>query len=655
MRRALLTAIVTSLVTAVAAQQAPPRDTRAVTPKGTAELAGIVRVNDAAAAPLAYAQVGVLGIDNGLIRVSSANADGRFRLQGLAAGKYIVAAFKSPYIGMVFGATRPGRAGTPVAIADGERREDLVISLVKGASISGVITDEQGRPAAGLPVVLQSGAGGSMYQQMMALAFLPAQVTDDRGAFRFSGVMPGEYLLTVNHADRRDPEARTISDQEMQAALRELAQPPAPPATPPAATTPPAGLGTVISTTTERPPAGVEAAFGTASGGMMSAMFMPAMGGAGAYAPVYYPGTVDPAEAQPLRVAAGEERHGVDFIARAVLTAQLSGTVINVDGAPIANVTINLRQTDQTGNMAMALMALARQSRVDKDGTFTVNSVPPGRYTLEARTTNARGGLMALMPGASPGASQGSQAPLFATLELVVQPGQSQTGLELRLEPAARVTGTVAFNATRLEMPKDASQVMVTLVPAVMNDPFFGAMSSGAGRASADGTFTIEGVAPGRYIVQATSMDPAHLLQWMPQTVTVAGRPVTDMPIEIKSDGLSDVRVTLTDVQQELSGRLQDASGRPASAYSILLFSTDRAHWLPNSRRVLLARPATDGGFTFSGPMGPPPGEYFLAALTDLSPEDQYKPSVLAEIAGAALKVTVAAGEKKRQDIRIAR
>jgi protocatechuate 3,4-dioxygenase beta subunit len=637
------------------AQQAPPRDTRGTTAKGTAELAGVVRTSDPDAHPLSYAQVGVIGTDNGVIRVTSADADGRFRLQELGAGKYIVAAFKAPYIGMVFGATQPGRPGTAVAIAEGERRDDLVIALVRGAIISGAVTDDQGRPASGLPVMLQSPAGGSMYQQMMSLAFTPAQVTDDRGMFRFAGVMPGEYLVTVNRTDRRDPEARTISEDEMQAALRELAQPP--PAPPPPASAPTASSsrpGTVISTISERPIGNLETMTGPASASMMAAMFMPGASGPGAYAPVFYPGTVNPAEAQPVRVAAGDERHGLDFVARAVLTAQLSGTVTSPDGSPVASVTLNIRQADSSGSIALALMSLMRQTRVNKDGTFTVNSVPPGRYTIEARTGNPQAALLGNMLGA-PAPAQGSQPPLFASLDVVVQPGESQTGLDLRLQPAARVTGSVHFNVTGSQKPKDASQVMVSLVPAVLNDPFFGAMGSGAGRAAADGTFAIEGVAPGRYVVQATSMDPAHLLQFMPQEITIAGRNVTDLPIEIRSDGLRDVRVTLTDVRQEIAGRLEDASGRPATAYSILLFSTDRAHWLPNSRRVLLARPATDGSFTFSGPMGPPPGDYYLAALTDLGQEDQYKPSVLGEIAASALKLTLAPGEKKRQDIRIAR
>jgi hypothetical protein len=48
-----------------------------------------------------------------------------------------------------------------------------------------------------------------------------------------------------------------------------------------------------------------------------------------------------------------------------------------------------------------------------------------------------------------------------------------------------------------------------------------------------------------------------------------------------------------------------------------------------------------------------PAGEYFIAALTDLDPAEWQDPAFLDQIAPAAIKVTLAEGEKKRTDIRI--
>ncbi len=74
---------------------------------------------------------------------------------------------------------------------------------------------------------------------------------------------------------------------------------------------------------------------------------------------------------------------------------------------------------------------------------------------------------------------------------------------------------------------------------------------------------------------------------------------------------VSDVVVTFTDRAAEISGRLIDASGRPVTPYSIVVFTQDRSLWLPNARRIRSAQPATDGSFAVSGL---PAGEYAIAA-----------------------------------------
>jgi hypothetical protein len=73
--------------------------------------------------------------------------------------------------------------------------------------------------------------------------------------------------------------------------------------------------------------------------------------------------------------------------------------------------------------------------------------------------------------------------------------------------------------------------------------------------------------------------------------------------------------------------------------------------WFSGSRWIRPSvRPATDGRFTFSGLA---PGEYYLAALTDVSPADLASPQFLDQVTASAIMVAVASGEKKIQDIRI--
>ena len=75
----------------------------------------------------------------------------------------------------------------------------------------------------------------------------------------------------------------------------------------------------------------------------------------------------------------------------------------------------------------------------------------------------------------------------------------------------------------------------------------------------------------------------------------------------------------------------------------------DRAKWGPRTRQVQSTRPATDGTYSFSVFAG----EYYVAALTDLENEDLSNPAFLEQLVPGAIRITVADGEKKRQDFRI--
>jgi len=81
-----------------------------------------------------------------------------------------------------------------------------------------------------------------------------------------------------------------------------------------------------------------------------------------------------------------------------------------------------------------------------------------------------------------------------------------------------------------------------------------------------------------------------------------------------------------------------------------VLFPTTSALWLPQSRRIQGVRPAADGAFTFPGL---PPGDYLLAAIDDVEPGEWFDPAFLQRLLPTAMKLTIAEGEQKVQDIRL--
>jgi hypothetical protein len=63
-----------------------------------------------------------------------------------------------------------------------------------------------------------------------------------------------------------------------------------------------------------------------------------------------------------------------------------------------------------------------------------------------------------------------------------------------------------------------------------------------------------------------------------------------------------------------------------------------------------MTRPATDGSCNVRGL---PPGEYFLAALTDLETGEWNDPTLLEEAVRSSAKVTLRDGETTTRDFRI--
>jgi hypothetical protein len=248
---------------------------------------------------------------------------------------------------------------------------------------------------------------------------------------------------------------------------------------------------------------------------------------------------------------------------------------------------------------------------------------------------------------------------LWASAEVGVE-GRDVTDVALNLQPGMTISGRVTFNGTAAQPPADLTTVRVNLRP-IDNQPGFAAPGA---QLDAVGNFSINGVPPGRYAVGGnvnsagrgtptptpTATATATTASWSLKSAVVNGIDALDFPFEIKpNDSPSGMLVTFTDRTQALSGTLQDATGRPTSDYTIVLFPADTRYWTPQSRRIQSTRPGTDGTFTFSGF---PAGQYRLTAVTDAEPGEWYDPAFLSQIVSASMSITIAEGEKHTQDLR---
>jgi hypothetical protein len=581
---------------------------------GRGSIAGTVVSQQAS--PIAHAAVSVTTADGQPVTVVYTDAHGQFLAPSLAAGRYVIVAAKPAYVRAPYGARRYDRPATPITLADGQQVANLTITMARGAVITGRVTDD-GQPIPGVIVRVSQYRvvdGERTLAPVFQTGGPTSDQTDDRGTYRIFGLPAGEYVVSASPRPLAGGDIRQMTPADIQS-VRQAIQ-----AATAAATNPPA-----------RPPDPVTVA----------------------YANVYYPGTTEPANATPLALAAGDERGGIDLAMQLVRTAHIDGLVVTPPGVPPQSVQLLLMAggASSTGAMMISFTRVVP----GPDGRFSYTGVAPGQYTITARATvqggngananvgSGRGGL-AIMPAVPPGA-QGP--PLWGQADVSVN-GDNVSGVTVTLQPGMTISGRIALEAAGIN-PVDApdlSRARLLLESAATTG---GVKMGGAfPTIDASGHFTLTGVVPGRYRLSASLSSPQAT--WTAKSAMLKGHDVLDVPFDVApNEDISNATVTFTNLTQEVSGHLRDASGRPATDFTIVLFPTDRAVWA-SARRVRTARPGTDGQFVITDV---PAGDYRLAAVVDVAPGEASDPSFLEEVSATSIAVTLHEGEKKVQDVRL--
>jgi hypothetical protein len=350
---------------------------------------------------------------------------------------------------------------------------------------------------------------------------------------------------------------------------------------------------------------------------------------------VYYPGTFSASQATVVKVGVAEERTGVDFQMSLVSTAKVEGTVVAPDGVKRDSLVIQVIDTNPVGPM----LEFFRRATTTADGNFTLSGVPPV-ITLAVRGQ---------APGRAPAASRANplftQPALWAMAEISVD-GQDVSDVTLTLQPGMTLSGRIQFEGT--SPPPDITRLRVSLsavqVPGEVN------LGVAPIPPEPSGAFTMQGVTPGRYRLHAVIPSPRPDTTWQLKSSTVNGRDTLDFPVDFRQSS-DDAVITFTDKVSELSGLVQDPAGRPAPEYHVIVFASDKAYWVPQSRRIRSVRPSADGKYSIPQL---PPGDYSIVAVTDIEPGEWYDPSLLDQLSRSAIKVAIAEGEKKTQDLRLA-
>ena len=149
------------------------------------------------------------------VRSTQTDAFGRFTLRGISPGAVAVRAAKRGYIQAEPGQRGGELPGQLLTIEAGKDLDGLSIVLPRRGEISGIVIDEYGEPVQEATVQLvrvrrePTGALAGIREQGGYV-----QRSDDRGQFRLSGIVPGEYaVMAVLPPETTDAAAavRTVS------------------------------------------------------------------------------------------------------------------------------------------------------------------------------------------------------------------------------------------------------------------------------------------------------------------------------------------------------------------------------------------------------------------------------------------------------------
>jgi len=533
-----------------------------------------------------------------------ADSQGRFFFGNVVAGSYATQVIKPGYAPFA-------TAGVSwlLAVNDGERITDVRVRLVKLASLSGTVRDDGGDPVVGTDVMAFRRATNNGRPLLLSAG---RSRTDDRGQYRLFSLQPGDYYVCACSRDAIPFDGvllTTLASEPMQlmgVAARALK----------------AGADVAALDSTLR-----------------------------TFAPTFYPSGTSVARATRLTLTSGEERAATDITVTATRATRVSGVVTGASSPVIAS---SIRLVPAFERDEAAAITYLSPVLVQPDGRFDFVGVPPGQYVLRVFHTvfAGRGGpsgsalAFVGVRGADLGqvGSQLDEPPLWA-IEPVTVGDDGVTGLTVALRRGTKISGRLQFAGASTPPAAQLLARVVVLTAPMSGDPSRGGQS-GIGRVTADGTFEIRGLVPGRY-----AFDVIGLQGWPTlKSVVLAGQDITDAPIDVGATDLSDLVFTFSDAPlATLSGAV---AGDLRDDLLVVAFPTDRRIWAEPaaaSRRFRTVAVGRTGQFSITGI---PAGEYFLIVVPDEGASTSLDSSKFDTLSRGAQRVQLGEGDKKIVSVR---
>jgi 5-hydroxyisourate hydrolase-like protein (transthyretin family) len=178
------------------ARLATDAETAPLQATGPYRIAGRV-VNEVTGEPVRRATVAALAEeDREIVRSAQTDADGRFSIERLPAGKYPLTASKRGFRAAFY--DEHDEFNSAIVTGEGQNTVNLEFRLAPGAVLHGVVTADGGDAAENASVILFKREGDAAQPQGQGeIKEVDGATTDDTGAYEFTNLAAGEYFVAV--------------------------------------------------------------------------------------------------------------------------------------------------------------------------------------------------------------------------------------------------------------------------------------------------------------------------------------------------------------------------------------------------------------------------------------------------------------------------
>ena len=347
------------------------------------------------------------------------------------------------------------------------------------------------------------------------------------------------------------------------------------------------------------------------------------------YPRTFYPNVTDVSSAVPIEVQPAVELGGIDFRLTEQPTYRVRGRVINSNSAStvLQNVSISIMPRDSvlnTGN------SFSGNSYNAAEGTFELRDVPSGAYLIRAQ----------LPANGRPQPGQPPPTPPIATAPVDVG-GADVDGVVLTFVPPASIPGRVRIEGEPLPQNFRAT---ISLRPAVLGSAFGSFVRPT--QTNADGTFSLDGVAPGEYRVTANANFGASQMKLYVKEIRFGSTDVLTRPLSVTGSVSEQMEVVFGKDGSKVTGTVRADSQQLLPNVEVVLVPDQR------ERHDLYSMTITSPTGQFAFP-SVPPGSYKAFAWENVERFSWFDPTVLARFEPQGVRTTVNASVDVTLDLKV--